>query len=455
MILYNEIAKNTSLRFLDEHQPNESFALTDLNLFDLPTENKRLAFLYIDNSITAITVLLSFLKSTHALVLLSPALSDTLKIELEEHYKPTYIYDTTRTNIDGYKSNIATGLWQNVGEVDYAIHPEIKVLLSTSGTTGSPKFVKLSEANLWSNAISIASYLPINDADVAPLNLPVYYSYGLSVFTSNAIKGGAIVCTNTDVLSKIFWDQMQHFGFTSIAGVPFVYEMLNRIGFTKKQYPSLKYFTQAGGRLQEPLVIKFAAYAKENDLSFYVMYGQTEATARMSYLPPTETFLKATSIGIAIPGGKFEIEAETNELKYQGENVFGGYVTSLQDLESYEQEPWLHTGDQAKMDADGFVYITGRMKRFVKLFGNRINLDEVESILAKQLNTMVYTIGVEDKSMLLIGTDESILKHGAAYVVKELKLHPTVVKTFVCDTVPLTANGKPDYKNLQKMYEGL
>jgi len=455
MILYNEIAKNTSLRFWDENQPDTSFALTDLDLIELPGDGKRLAFLYIDNSLTAITVLLSFLKSPHALVLLSPGLSETLKSELEVHYKPAYIYDVSRSYVDGYKDCITTGLRQIINEMSYPIHPETKILLSTSGTTGSPKFVKLSEKNLLNNARSIAAYLPISSADVAPLNLPVYYSYGLSVFTSNAIKGGAIVCTNTDVLNKTFWSQMQHFGFTSIAGVPFVYEMLDRIGFTKKQYPSLKYFTQAGGKLTEPLVVKFAEYAKEHNVLFYVMYGQTEATARMSYLPPGETLKRPTSIGVAIPGGKFEIENGSNELKYQGANICGGYVTSLQDLESYYQEQWLYTGDQAKMDADGFVYITGRMKRFVKLFGNRINLDEIESLLAKQLNTIIRSIGVEDKNLLLIGADEPILKQGAAYVVKELKLHPTVVKTFVCETIPLTANGKPDYRNLQKMYEGL
>jgi long-chain acyl-CoA synthetase len=455
MTLYNKIIENKSLRFLDAHQPDRVFTINTLNLIDLPTDNKQLAFLYIENSIASVTMFLSFLKSPHVLVLLSPALSENLKNELEAQYSPHYIYDTLRDRISGFKESTTNGLWLNGKEIICNIHSGIKVLLSTSGTTGSPKFVKLSEENLLSNASSIATYLPINESDVAPLNLPIYYSYGLSVFTSNAISGGTIVCTNADVLSKLFWEQMESIGFTSLAGVPFIYEMLDRIGFTKKKYPSLKYFTQAGGKLQESLVLKFANYAKENDLSFFVMYGQTEATARMSYLPPAETILKPTSIGIAIPGGTFEIESDTNELKYTGKNVFGGYVTSLQDLQTYEQEPWLYTGDLARMDNDGHFYIMGRMKRFVKLFGNRINLDEVESILAKQFETPVRSIGIGDKAILLIAEENDILKQSAAYIVKELKLHPTVVKTFVCEIIPLTANGKPDYKNLQKMYEKL
>jgi len=455
MVLYNEIIKNQSLRFLDEHQPEKGFDLDTLNLIDLPTGNKRLAFLYLDNSIVSIRLFLSFLKSPHALVLLSPALSESMKKELELHYDPYYVYDFSRDAITGFESYKTDGLWENTGSPTNIIHPKIKILLSTSGTTGSPKFVKLSEENLLSNANAIASYLPITSDDITPLNLPIYYSYGLSVFTSNAIKGGAIVCTNADVMNKLFWEQMEHFGFTSIAGVPFVYEMLNRIGFTKKNYPSLKYFTQAGGKLQEPLVLKFAEYAKEHSVSFYVMYGQTEATARMSYLPPDMTLKKPASIGIAIPGGQFEIEATTHELKYKGANVFGGYVSEPKDLETYDQEEWLHTGDQARMDEDGFVYITGRMKRFVKLFGNRINLDEIESMLATQFETPVRSIGIEDKTMVLISTEELMLKQAAEYVSKELKLHPTVIKTLVCTEIPLTANGKPDYKFLQKRYEEL
>lgn len=453
MILFNEISGNKQLRFIDEAAPGQIYQLNDLPLFPVGEKGRQLAFLYLDNSLASIIVLLSFFKSEQACVLLSPELAQHFKEELEVLYGPAFIYDRSRRSIAGYTLDASRNLFLATATQQVEIDPRIKVLLSTSGSTGSPKFVKLSEENLLENARSIAAYLPISADDVTPLNLPVYYSYGLSVLTSNALKGGTLVCTTSDVLSKTFWEHMEGLGYTSIAGVPFVYEMLDRIGFTKKKYPSLKYFTQAGGRLREPLIRKFAAYAAEQDVLFYVMYGQTEATARMAYLPPEKTAEKPAAIGIAIPGGKLDIDPENQELLYSGPNVCGGYVSNREDLAVYRQETWLHTGDLARMDEDGYYYITGRIKRFVKLFGNRINLDEVEQLLAAGLNVSVKCAGIDDKIMLLVTDDKEMDEQAAVtMVVAGLKLHPTVIKTWVMDTIPLTANGKTDYSLIQKMY---
>lgn len=453
MELFNEIYRNGHLRFIDEAAPDKVYRLSDLPLLQLQERERQLAFLYLDNGLPAITLLLSFLKSKHVCALLSPDMPLHFKEELEKQYTPGYIYDPSRATIAGYQPEQDNVVFASAETKMLTIHPEIKLLLSTSGTTGSPKFVKLSEHNLLQNALSISGYLPINHADVSPLNLPVYYSYGLSVFTSNAIRGGTIVCTCTDILSRDFWTGLEQLGYTSIAGVPFVYEMLDRIGFTKKDYPSLKYFTQAGGRLREPLIRKFAAYAATRDIGFYVMYGQTEATARMAYMPPSQIEERPSSIGIPIPGGTFAINPENNELLYSGPNVFGGYVTCIADLATYQQETWLHTGDLARKDEDGYYYITGRINRFVKLFGNRINLDEVEHLLAVSLNMSFKGVGIEDKIMLLVTDNPEVdEKAVATFIATELKLHPTVIKVWVLPELPLTANGKTDYTLIQKMY---
>lgn len=453
MKLFNEIQGNQQLRFVNEADPGNVFRLEDLPLLSLPGNTRRLALLYLDNTLPAITILLSFLKSPHACALLSPDLAPQFKEELERRYAPAYIYDPARTNIAGYQYTADGRLFTGNELQEVTIHPQVKLLLSTSGTTGSPKFVKLSESNLLENARSIAAYLPVNGADVTPLNLPVYYSYGLSVLTSNAIFGGTLVCCHTDILNREFWSGMERLGYTSIAGVPFVYEMLDRIGFTKKTYPSLKYFTQAGGRLREALVRKFAAYASENNYSFFVMYGQTEATARMAYLPPAGLEQRPSSIGIPIPGGTFDIDPDNGELLYAGPNIFGGYVSDREHLADYRQEAWLRTGDLARKDEAGFYYITGRINRFVKLFGSRINLDEVEHLLAANLNIPFKGVGIEDKLMLLVtdqpGVDEQAV---IALVTATLRLHPTVVKVWVVPELPLTANGKTDYTRIQKMY---
>jgi long-chain acyl-CoA synthetase len=455
MKLLEQALLNSNLLFIDD-QSGKEFPLKDLAVLNFSENNKKeLVFAYIDNSIESISVFWSFMRGNYCIALLSPSITEKFKNELEQLYKPSIIYDKARTEILKYDVKSCNGVnyFTSIEDFDITIHPKIKVLISTSGTTGSPKFVKLSEENLLSNANSICEYLPINATDVTPLNLPVFYSYGLSILTSNSLRGGKIICTNDDILKKAFWENFQKYGYTSFAGVPFVYEMLDRIGFTKKEYPSLKYFTQAGGKLQDPLVKKFGVHAIKHQIEFYVMYGQTEATARMSYLAPYDTLNKIGSIGKPITNGTFIIDEETNELCYKGPNIFGGYLQSAYDLSFYNQEEVLRTGDIAKLDEDGFYFITGRLKRFTKLFGNRINLDEVESMVAKQFNRHVKCVGFND-SLLIIFTNENELELDiiANFISLELKLHISVIKHKFVDEIPITANGKINYTELMNSY---
>jgi long-subunit acyl-CoA synthetase (AMP-forming) len=417
---------------------------------------KKLVFLYLSNSLVCLKVYFSFLSTQHALVLLNPALHGDMKKEMEKVYQPAYIYDACDTvrNDDCQLVQISTEVayWKRVSDAQYNIDPSIKVLLTTSGTTGSPKFVKLSETNLLTNAFSIGSYLPIFQDDVTPLNLPVFYSYGLSVLHSNCLKGGTIVSTSKDVMQRNFWDDFANFGYTSLAGVPYVYEMLNRLGFTKKEYPSLRYMTQAGGKLAHYLIEIFAGYCRSYNKQFFVMYGQTEATARMAYLDPAFTLEKLGSIGKAIPGGKFEVNPDTHELIYRGDNIFGGYASQPEDLNSFEQPECLLTGDLARIEEDGFVYITGRAKRFIKLFGTRTNLDETEALLNAKFQPSIFACtGTDDK--LLIATDlincpEVEIKN---FVREILKIHLSVVKLISVTYMPMTSNGKINYAAIMQM----
>lgn len=454
MTLFDLALQNKKLVYIDDVH-DSSYTLSEIANISFADTEKKLFFAYLDNTVASISIFWSLMKSKHCIALLSPHITNHFKNELEEMYHPTYIFDTTRNSINGYNliCKDKTNYFNITNTNNYSINQNIKVLISTSGTTGSPKFVKLSEDNLILNALAITQYLPIQDSDVTPLNLPIFYSYGLSVLTSNSIKGGKIICSNDDLLKKTFWENFIKYGYTSFAGVPFVYEMLDRIGFTKKTYPSLKYFTQAGGKLQDHLVKKYGEYALQNNKLFFVMYGQTEATARMSYLPPSLTLKKIGSIGKPIPNGEFILDNETGELCYKGLNVFGGYVENISDLEWFTQETILRTGDIAKVDEDGFYYITGRLKRFSKLYGNRINLDEVENIVAKQLFIDIKCIGVNDSQLIIFcATPEVDLKSVIQFISTELKLHISVIKSFFVEQFPLTNNGKINYIELTKTY---
>lgn len=328
------------------------------------------------------------------------------------------------------------------------------MLLSTSGTTGSPKLVKLSEINLLANAESISSFLPILKTDRVPLNLPVHYSYGLSVLTSNAMVGATVYSGSLDIVSKDFWDNFLTYQYTSLAGVPYVYEILDRIGFTKMNLDSLRYFTQAGGKLRDELVQKFGIYAKQHGKLFYVMYGQTEATARMSYLQPEDLLDHIGSIGKPISGGRFKLHPDTSELLYEGPNVFGGYCDSLEDLATFEILGTLNTGDLANVDDKGFYYITGRSKRIVKVYGNRINLDELESALSKHFKDLFYCVGWQDKFILIFSTNPNTDKREIVFwLSQEYKLHTSLFKVKSITSIPQTANGKVDFNSLIRDYD--
>lgn len=446
--LYQLMSDNKSLRYLDIH--GDSYSLSDLATSLALPSVRGLAFLYLDNSIESVSLLLHFFREDWAIALLPPNMAVPFKEKLELRYQPNLIYDPQRGSLKGYTKALwhhKTGLFYADKQLEQQLHPNLKLLLSTSGTTGSPKFVKLSEHNIIANALSILDYLPIRPTDVTPLNLPLFYSYGLSVFTSNSIGGGKLVCTNSEVMQKEFWREMERFGYTSLAGVPYVYELFARLGFLKKEHPHLRYLTQAGGKLNKELLAQFAEYAREKHLEFFVMYGQTEATARMSFLPPEQLIDKLGAIGKPIKNGQFTIDPESSELHYSGPNVFGGYAEGPADLQHFDSPRSLATGDLARQDQDGYYYITGRLKRIVKLFGIRINLDEIEQMLASQFpGKELVCVGTSDKYISICYVTPDIQQETIKELLfKRVHILPQVIRFQQLSSILRTSNGKIDY----------
>lgn len=462
MKLFKEIKKNQYLKFIDA-KSKEIFKLNDI-LFDtsqIEDENNKLVFLYCKNQLSSVSLYFSLLEGNFTIALLNEELSLNLKSEIEKIYQPDIIIDKTRAEVKYFSINLVKSNFQKIelfqrndNKKNTLIHPKIKLLLSTSGTTGSPKFVKLSEENIYQNAISISNYLPIFNNDVTPLNLPIFYSYGLSILHTNALNGGEIICNTGDVLNKVFWGQFEEFGFTSISGVPFVYEMLDRMGFRNKQYPTLRYLTQAGGNLNQKIKKRFLDYSVKNKIELYVMYGQTEATARISFVPPIKLKEKITSIGLPILNGNLSIDNKTSELIYEGPNIYGGYAKNLQDLSNWDEVKKLYTGDLATKDEEGFYFITGRMKRFIKITGNRLNLDEIESIFKNKVKGIdLACIGVNDKNVIIITSNEVNIQNLIKEIAQELKIHSSIFKHYLIKEIPLTSNKKINYKELKNLFE--
>jgi acyl-CoA synthetase (AMP-forming)/AMP-acid ligase II len=255
--------------------------------------------------------------------------------------------------------------------IQYSLHPDLALLLTTSGSTGSPKLVRISYQNLMCNSNSIVEYLKINEKERPITTLPMNYSYGLSIINSHLVAGSTILLTSKSIDEKEFWDFLKNERATSISGVPYTYEMLKRLKFLRMTFPYLNTLTQAGGKLNADLNFEFAKFCEQTNKRFFIMYGQTEATARMSYLPPEYTISKIGSMGIPIPGGQFiltdekgkELEGDNvvGELVYKGRNVSMGYAITCEDLaKGDENNGILKTGDLAKRDKDNFYYIVGR-----------------------------------------------------------------------------------------------
>ena len=450
--LYNSFRKNKDLVFKD--LSGNTFKLTDLIYENAIPDGRELAFLYLDNSLASVSALMTFLKSKHVIALLSSKLDSSFKLNLEKKYQPALIIDSDRSHINGYTSERlgnSTNLYITTKALGCSnLHPELKILLSTSGSTGTPKFVKLSEKNLIENAHSIIDYLPITPADVCPLTLPVYYSYGLSILTTNCIAGGTIICGDMDCLQSSFWRSFKEFGFTSLSGVPYFYETLSKLKFTNQHVPSLRYLTQAGGKMNNALLMAYGEYAKQKNIAFFTMYGQTEATARMSYLPPNLLLTKMGSIGRPIINGSFQIAPSTNELCYSGPNVFGGYAENKDDLHSYIKPKILSTGDIAKVDAQGFYYITGRIKRIIKLVGLRYNLDEIEQSLKNEYYQIPFTCtNMKDEKLRVFTTSTKVtLEQLQKFILSKFKINIRMVKLSIINEFPLTPNGKIDYNKL-------
>ena len=342
----------------------------------------------------------------------------------------------------------------------YKIHPDLLLCLTTSGTTGSPKLVKLTRENLRSNAESIAEYLRITEKERAITSLPMYYSFGMSVINSHLIKGATLLLTDKAVIQREFLTFLKKGKATSIAGVPYTYEMLRRLRFLKMDLPELKTMIQAGGKLNAKIVKEYVESSQQSGKEFIVMYGQTEAAPRMSYLPFENALEKHASIGIAIPGGRLSVrdindneitQSDTDgELIYEGPNVCMGYAEGIEDLAvGDENHGVLHTGDVARFDKDGYFYITGRMKRFVKIWGNRCNLDATEQ-LVKAITTNCACVGVDDLITIFVtedGLDEMI----KTYLNCKTGLNTRAFAVKVVPEIPTLPSGKLDYQKLKSM----
>lgn len=428
---------------------------------------RRLVFIVGGNDLPTLRCYLAALAGGAVALLLGRQLASAQLASLIRLYDPTWVFlpDTFSWERAGstveWAEDGAT-LYRRPTAASHVLHDDLGLLLATSGSTGSPRLVRLTCENLRANAASIVEYLGIGPDERAITSLPFNYSYGLSVINSHLLAGASLVLSDASLMDSRFWGALNEHRATSFAGVPYSYEMLLKLRLSRLQLPTVRTLTQAGGRLDAARMKEVNAMCRERGIRFFPMYGQTEATARIAYLSPDDVDRKQGSLGRAIPGGRLWLEdpgggvittpGEVGELTYAGANVSMGYADRPEDLALGDvNHGTLRTGDLARFDAEGFFFIEGRRSRFLKVFGNRIALDAVEASVAAQ-GWSCAALGRDDLLVVFVaaragGSAEALRVELAT----TLGVHPSAVRVEVLPELPRLATGKVDSQGLSRL----
>lgn len=344
------------------------------------------------------------------------------------------------------------------GMKTYPLNEDLALLLTTSGSTGSPKFVRHSYRNLEANAKNVSKVFGLTPEEKGMVSLPLHFTQGLNVATSHLYSGSKVLLSRANLMQKEFWEFFKENEATSFTGVPYSIELINRLRFFSMELPHFKTLNQGGGRLSDKLFVKCAQYAKDTGRLFVATYGSTETTSRMAYLPPKFALEKCGSIGLPIPEGEIILENENGEviddpnvigeIVYYGPNVTLGYAEKGEDLILGDERKGVYkTGDLGYKDEDGFYFITARKKRFLKLFGHRISLDETEGMVSNEFDIQCACTGSDEKMIIYI-TDEKLKKDVILFISEKTSIHSTAFAIKIIDSIPKNEAGKPLYNKL-------
>lgn len=411
----------------------------------LPLTEKGLAFFYLENSIAVVAPLLACLEQGHAVALLDINLSEEVKKELEEKYLPEMLI-FCQDNIITFKSRAS-----NVE----LLNDDLCILLSTSGSTGSPKFVRLSKAAIKSNSFAIIASQNLDEDCRASGHLDIHYSYGMSVLFSHLAAGGSVSFSKHSFMERAFWAQLGKQNVTHLPGVPFHYQILRRLRIERMELPSLKVMTQAGGQLDSESQKHFHDVMAAKQGRFLIMYGQTEASPRITTLQHEDFEDNQGSVGQVIGDGLIIITNEDGEplpkgiegaVRYQGSNVMMGYAQNRFDLSrGDDQGGVLLTGDSGVLNDRGLLVITGRQERMAKVYGWRINLDEIEKLTNQIIVSAVIQIA-DEIVIVQEGNESEKIQH---ILSNKTSLPASIFRYVIFETIPRTKRGKIDYLSLK------
>lgn len=465
--------------FLDlDKKPKENIAIIDgtetkmsygelcefSDIFYGQIQKRTLIFILCQNSIAPLAAYVSCFSNRVVPLLVSANMDAEALENLIKKYHPEYLwlpenmasqFPYSQTFESHHYCLLKTGLKCP------PMYDDLSLLLTTSGSTGSAKYVRHSYENIIANARNVACVFELNEAENGMDSLPLQFTQGLNVATSHLLSGATVLLTTANLMQKEFWDFFKKYKATSMTCVPYSIELLDRLHFFEMDLPDFKVLNEGGGRLPDKTFIKCAEYAHNSGRKFIATYGSTETTSRMAYLPAELALSKCGSIGRALPecsltliddDGTEITKPHTNgEIVFRGPNVSLGYAESSDDLiKGDERNGIYHTGDLAYFDEDGCFFIVGRKKRFLKIFGYRISLDETERMIKDRFHIECACSG-SDKKMVIFTTSAHMEHDICSFMSEKTNLHSSAFEVRFIETIPKNDTGKTQYKILEAM----
>lgn len=423
---------------------------------------RSIVFFMCKNTVGALSAYVSMIENEIVPVTLSESIDGDLFNKLLSMYRPQYICShisvAKRYGFDTVYEE-KNYVYLSTGFPPYEINNDLQLLMTTSGSTGSPKLVRYKKGNLEANAKNVSAAWGWTQDEKPICDLSMNYTMGLNVINTHLYAGATLLLVTANLTDGKYWKFIKDNKATNFTGVPFSYDILWKLRFYHMDLPHLTTLSEGGGKLNDSMFKEIAKFSQNSGKRFIASFGTTETSARLAMLPSNMALKKIGSIGKAIPegelilfddeGNKIEENVAEGELGYRGPNVTMGYATTMVDLSRGDDFKGLYkTGDIARRDKDGFYYIVGRKSRFLKMLGYRVSLDDCERLIEGKFN-IECACGGTDEHMTIYVKNFDRLEEIKNYLSDKIGIYSSMFSVVLVDKIPRNDTGKILYNKIQ------